>query len=156
MGKVWFITGASSGIGLAVGRAALAAGHRVVASSRSIAKLEAAYTGYSTDALLLVDLDVRDAQAARRATSSAVRAFGSLDVLVNNAGYSLMGTMESYSTNQIAEQMQTTFMGVVHMLYAALPYMRQKRAGRIFNVSSVAGVLGSAACSAYAASKFAI
>jgi NAD(P)-dependent dehydrogenase (short-subunit alcohol dehydrogenase family) len=155
MNKVWFVTGASSGIGAGVAKAALEAGHRVVATGRNLEKVRAAVGGES-ERLALVQLDVTSEEQAKKAIDAAVEKFGRIDVLVNNAGYSLLGNLESLSTEQIERQFETNFYGVLYVMRAALPVMRRQRSGRIFNVSSMAGVIGYATASAYAATKFAV
>jgi NAD(P)-dependent dehydrogenase (short-subunit alcohol dehydrogenase family) len=156
MSKVWFVTGASAGIGTGVVRAALEAGDRVVATARNVEKLRSAIGQPASDRLAFLPLDVTSEQQARQAIAAAVERFGRLDVLVNNAGYSLIGNFEALTQAQVEQQLATNFWGVVHGLRAALPIMRRQGAGRIFNVSSMAGVIGYATASAYAAAKFAV
>jgi NAD(P)-dependent dehydrogenase (short-subunit alcohol dehydrogenase family) len=156
MSKIWFVTGASSGIGAAVVKAGLAAGHRVVATARNLSKLEVAIGESASDRLAFVPLDVTSEHQAQEAIASAVERFGSIDVLVNNAGYSLIGNLESLTTEQIERQFATNFYGVLYVMRAALPIMRRQGSGYIFNVSSMAGVIGYATTGAYAATKFAV
>ena len=101
-------------------------------------------------------LDVTSEEQARQAIAAAVERFGRIDVLVNNAGYSLLGNLESLTTEQIERQLATNFYGVLYVMRAALPVMRRRRSGHIFNVSSMAGVIGYATAGAYAAAKFAV
>jgi NAD(P)-dependent dehydrogenase (short-subunit alcohol dehydrogenase family) len=156
MSNIWFVTGASSGIGAGVVKAALAAGDRVVATARNVEKLRAVIGQPTSDQLAFIALDVTSEQQAQQAVAAAVEKFGRIDVLVNNAGYSLIGNLESLTTDQIQRQLDTNFYGVLYVMRAALPVMRRQRSGRIFNVSSMAGVVGYATCAAYAASKFAV
>jgi NAD(P)-dependent dehydrogenase (short-subunit alcohol dehydrogenase family) len=156
MSKVWFVTGANSGIGLGVSKAALQAGDRVVATGRNMEKLRAAYADGGTENLALIELDVTDEAQAHASVAEAVKRFGRIDVLVNNAGYSVLGNFEELSTADVERQLATNFYGVVHVMRAALPVMRQQRSGHIINISSVAGVVGFKHCSAYGASKFAV
>ena len=156
MKRVWFVTGASSGIGAGAVRAALNVGDRVVATARNVEKLRATIGRPEGDRLAFVPLDVTDEQQVHRAVDAAVEKFGRIDVLVNNAGYSLIGNLESLTTEQIEKQFATNFYGVLHVLRATLPVMRRQRSGRIFNVSSMAGVVGYSTVSAYAATKFAV
>jgi NAD(P)-dependent dehydrogenase (short-subunit alcohol dehydrogenase family) len=156
MDKVWFITGASSGIGAGVVRSALSAGDRVVATARNVEKLRTAIGQPEGDHLAFVPLDVTREEQAHQAVAAAIEKFGRIDVLVNNAGYSLIGTLESLTTAQIEQQFATNFFGVLYVLRAALPVMREQGSGRIFNVSSMAGVVGYPTVSAYAATKFAV
>jgi NAD(P)-dependent dehydrogenase (short-subunit alcohol dehydrogenase family) len=156
MSKVWFITGAGSGIGAGTARAALRAGDRVIATGRNVDKLRNAYGDVAGDELLLERLDVTSETEAKRVADAAVARFGRIDVLVNNAGYSLLGNFEEFTTEQIERQFATNFWGVVHMMRAVLPIMRRQRSGHIINISSVAGVVGQSAVAAYGASKFAV
>src|SRR4051794_20511283 len=156
MSKVWFITGAGSGIGAGTARAALRAGDRVIATGRNLDKLRNAYRDVAGTDLILERLDVTSETEAKQAAEAAVSRFGRIDVLVNNAGYSLLGNFEELTTEQIERQFQPNFWGVVHVMRAVLPIMRRQRSGHIINVSSVAGVVGQAAVAAYGASKFAV
>ncbi len=156
MNKVWFITGSNSGIGLGIAKAALAAGDHVVATGRNMEKLTAAFVGEPEDKLALVRLDVSDMTQATDAVAEAVKRFGRIDVLVNNAGYSILGNFEELSTEQFQEIFQANFYGPVNVLKAALPFLRKQRSGHIINLSSTAGAIGMKHCSAYAATKFAI
>jgi NAD(P)-dependent dehydrogenase (short-subunit alcohol dehydrogenase family) len=156
MSKVWFITGAGSGIGAGTARAALRASDRVIATGRNLDKVRNAYRDVTSDKLAFVQLDVADEARAKAAVEEAVKRFGRIDVLVNNAGYSLLGNFEEFTTEQIQRQFATNFWGVVHVMRAILPIMRRQRSGRIINISSVAGVVGQGAVAAYGASKFAV
>ena len=156
MTKTWFVTGANSGIGTGVANAALQAGDRVVATGRNMEKLRAAFPAGESTALALLQLDITDAEQAKAAIAEAVDRFGRIDVLVNNAGNSVLGNFEDLSTSDFERQLATNFFGVVHVLHAALPVMRKQRAGHIINISSVAGGVGLTHCSAYSASKFAV
>ncbi|MEG4027952.1 MULTISPECIES: SDR family oxidoreductase [unclassified Microcoleus] len=156
MNKVWLITGAGSGIGTGTAKAALQAGDRVVATGRNLDKVRNALRDVASENLAFVQLDVSDEIQAKTAVEEAVKRFGRIDVLVNNAGYSLLGNFEEMTTADIEHQFATNFYGVVYLMRAVLPVMRQQRSGHIINISSVAGVVGFKHCAAYAASKFAI
>jgi NAD(P)-dependent dehydrogenase (short-subunit alcohol dehydrogenase family) len=156
MSKVWFITGAGSGIGAGVARAALRAGHRVVATGRNLDKVRRALRDVSSADLAFVQLDVADEARARVAVAEAVERFGRIDVAVNNAGYSLLGHFEEMTTPELERQLATNFYGVVHVMRAVLPVMRAQRSGHVINISSLAGEVGFKHCAAYAASKFAV
>src|SRR5437763_16973131 len=119
---VWLITGAGRGLGLDIAKAALAAGHAVVATGRDPAKVAAAL-GHS-DSLLPVKLDVTRPQDAQEAVAAAVAKFGRLDVLVNNAGNFFAGFFEELSADQIRKQMETLLFGPMDVTRAALPVMR--------------------------------
>lgn len=156
MSKVWFITGAGSGIGAATVKAALKAGDRVVATGRNLDKLRNALNDAAGDNLAFVPLDVADEAQAKPAVDAAIKAFGRVDVLVNNAGYSLLGNFEELSTAEIERLVATNFYGVMYTMRAVLPVMRKQRSGRIINISSLAGIVGFKHCGAYSAAKFAV
>jgi len=156
MSKVWFITGAGSGIGAATARAALKAGDRVVATGRNLNKVRNALGDVAGDRLAFVQLDVASEARAKAAVDESMKAFGRIDVLVNNAGYSLLGNFEELSTTEIEGLISTNLYGVIHVMRAVLPVMRRQRSGRIINISSLAGIMGFKHCSAYSAAKFAV
>ncbi len=156
MSKVWFITGAGSGLGTGIARAALRAGDRVVATGRNLEKVRKAYPDAAQENIAFVQLDVADETQGKAAVDEAVKCFGRIDVLVNNAGYSLLGNFEQMTTAEIQQQFAPNFYGVVYVMQAALPVMRRQHSGHIINISSVAGVVGLKHCAAYAATKFAV
>jgi len=156
MSKVWFITGAGSGIGAGAARAALKAGDRVVAAGRNVQKLRDALRDLASDKLEILQLDVTDEAQAAAAVDLAVKRFGRVDVVLNNAGYSLLGNFEELGTRDFERQFATNLWGVMHVMRAALPVMRRQRSGHLINISSVAGAVGLMHCSAYGASKFAV
>lgn len=155
MSKTWFVTGAGRGIGAEVVRAALAAGDRVIATARDSGKLRAVFNT-SSDQLLTAQLDVTDPRQAEAAVRAATDRFGVIDVLVNNAGYGQLGAFEEQEPEQAEKQFATNVFGVLNVTRAVLPVMRQQRAGRIFNISSIAGVRGGQGGTLYSASKFAV
>ena len=156
MSKVWFITGANSGIGAGIAKAALKAGDRVVATARNLDKVRNALHDVAGDNLAFVQLDVTDEAQAKAAVEEAAKQFGRIDVAVNNAGYAVMGNFEELPTADIEQQFATNFWGVAYVMRAVLPVMRKQRSGHIFNISSVAGVVGFKHCGAYGAAKFAL
>src|SRR6202162_3769361 len=153
---VWFVTGAGSGIGAGIVKAALKAGDRVVATGRNLDKVRKALRGKTEENLAFVQLDVADETQDKAAVEQAVQRFGRIDVLVNNAGYSLLGNFEELTIADFERQFATNFWGVAHVMRAALPVMRRQQSGHIINISSVAGVVGQKHCSAYGATKFAV
>ena len=153
-GSVWLITGAARGMGVDLARAALQAGHFVVATARDAAKVTAALG--EQDHLLPVSLDVTDPAAAQAAVDAAVARFGRIDVLVNNAGNFYAGFFEEISDAQFRAQMETNFFGPLNVTRAVLPVMRSQRSGQVVTITSTAGIVGGAFCAAYAASKFAL
>lgn len=156
MSKVWFITGAGSGIGAGTARAALKVGNRVVATGRNVEKVRNALKDVAGGNLEVLQLDVSDEARAKAALDQAVKKFGRVDVVVNNAGYSLLGNFEELSNQDFERQFATNFWGVLNVMRAALPVMRKQRSGHLINISSVAGVVGLKHCGAYGASKFAV
>jgi len=156
MSKIWLITGAGSGIGKGIAKAALRAGDRVVATGRNPEKVRKGYLDVAPENIAFVQLDVSEEAEAKAAVGEAMKRFGRIDVLVNNAGYSLLGNFEQMTIAEIQQQFAPNFYGVVHVMQAALPVMRRQRSGHIINISSVAGVVGLKHCAAYAATKFAV
>jgi NAD(P)-dependent dehydrogenase (short-subunit alcohol dehydrogenase family) len=152
--NVWFITGASRGMGIDIARAALAAGHSVVATGRDATRVAAAVGPH--DNLLAVALDVTQPASVELATRAAVDRFGRIDVLVNNAGNFYAGFFETVSPEQVRAQFETNFFGVLNVTRAVLPVMRSQRSGQVITVTSTAGFVGGQFASAYAASKFAL
>ncbi|HSN35699.1 MAG TPA: SDR family NAD(P)-dependent oxidoreductase [Arthrobacter sp.] len=154
MTNVWFITGAARGMGVDLAKAALDAGHRVVGTARDAAKVTAALGEHEN--LLALSLDITDAAASAAAAEAAVGRFGSIDVLVNNAGNFYAGYFEEISDEQFRRQMETNFFGPLNVTRAILPVMRKQRSGHVITITSAAGIIGQEFCAAYAASKFAL
>jgi NAD(P)-dependent dehydrogenase (short-subunit alcohol dehydrogenase family) len=152
---VWFITGASSGFGLAFAQHALARGYHVVATARTPAKLES-IRQLAPERVLIQKLDVTIPDDAAKAVAAAVSRFGTVDVLVNNAGYGIVGAVEETSDAELRAQMETNFFGAVSVTKAVLPVMRARRSGAVVNMSSLGGQLSFGGFSAYSASKFAL
>ncbi len=152
---VFLVSGASRGLGHEIVRAALAAGHRVVAGARGTSALDGLTAEYG-DRLAVVPLDVTDDQAAKAAVRTAVDRFGRLDVLVNNAGYANIGSVEDVAFDDFRAQVDTNLFGVVRLTRAALPVMRAQRSGHVIQVSSVGGRLATPGLAAYQSAKWAV
>jgi NAD(P)-dependent dehydrogenase (short-subunit alcohol dehydrogenase family) len=152
--NVWLITGAARGMGVDIAKAALSAGHAVVATARKADSVTAALG--DDENLLAVTLDVTDPAAAEAAVKGAVDRFGRIDVLVNNAGNFYAGFFEELSPTEIRAQIETTLFGPMNVTRAVLPVMRAQRSGLVVAISSTAGIVGQAFCTAYAASKFGV
>jgi NAD(P)-dependent dehydrogenase (short-subunit alcohol dehydrogenase family) len=152
--KVWFITGAGRGMGTDIARAALAAGHAVVATGRNPEKVAQAVG--ENENLLAVTLDVTDPGAAEAAIQAAVERFGKIDVLVNNAGNFYAGFFEEITPGDFRAQIETTLFGPINVTRAALPVLRAQGSGLLVTISSTAGIAGQEFCTAYAASKFGV
>src|SRR3954469_7234748 len=151
--KVWFITGAGRGLGVDIARAALATGHRVVASGRDSRRVSTAL-GESND-VLAVKLDVTSGADAAAAVRTAVERFGRIDVLVNNAASFYAGYFEELTPEQMDRQLAASLIGPMNVTRAVLPVMRKQRSGHIISISSSAGLSGAFEFgTAYAASKF--
>jgi len=152
-GKVWLITGAGSGIGLQIAKAALVAGNKVVATGRDADKVSKAINDTS-DNLLVIKVDVTNPTEINEGVKSAIQKFGTIDVLVNNAGNFYAGFFEELSQVQVEKQIATNLFGPMNVTRAVLPVMRKNRSGHIISISSTAALVGYELCSAYAASKF--
>src|SRR3978361_1230206 len=150
--KIWFITGAGRGMGADFAKAALAAGHAVVASGRDSERVSSAI-GRSND-LVALKLDVTSREDANAAVRAAVDRFGRIDVLVNNAASFYAGYFEELTPEQMERQLATSLMGPMNVTRAVLPVMRKQRSGHIISISSSAGLAGFEFCTAYSASKF--
>lgn len=150
--KVWLITGAGRGMGVDIAKAALAAGHYVVATGRNTEKVEQA-VGKSED-LLVVKLDITSAADAQSAVEAAVARFGRIDVLVNNAANFYAGYFEELAPEQMERQLSVSLLGPMNVTRSVLPVMRKQRSGHIITISSTAGLIGFEFGTAYAASKF--
>jgi NAD(P)-dependent dehydrogenase (short-subunit alcohol dehydrogenase family) len=152
--KIWFITGAGRGLGVDIARAALAAGHAVVATGRDPVKVAAAIGSHAD--LLSVKLDVTRLDEAQAAVEAAIAKFGRIDVLVNNAGNFYAGFFEELSPEQVRNQIETLLFGPMNVTRAVLPMMRKQRSGLLLTISSTAGIAGGMFCTAYAAAKFGV
>jgi hypothetical protein len=152
--KVWFITGASRGFGLEVARDALQRGDLVVATARKPETIAAALGAH--DNLYCVPLDVTDEAQAIAAADAAVARFGRIDVLLNNAGYGLLGAVEEASAQEVERQFATNVFGVLNVTRAVLPHMRRAGKGHVINISSIGGYAAYAGWGVYGATKFAV
>jgi NAD(P)-dependent dehydrogenase (short-subunit alcohol dehydrogenase family) len=150
--STWLITGAGRGMGVDFAKAALAAGHNVVATGRDPEAVARAVGDH--ERLLVTPLDVTDAQSAGRAVAAAVERFGRIDVLVNNAANFFGGFFEELTPQQIRSQIETNLFGPMTVTRAVLPVLRGQRSGLVISISSTAGVVADAFAGAYAASKF--
>jgi NAD(P)-dependent dehydrogenase (short-subunit alcohol dehydrogenase family) len=152
--QIWFITGAGRGMGVDIAKAALAAGHAVVATGRNPQRVSSALG--TRDDLLTVKLDVTSLDDAKDAAHAAVERFGRIDVLVNNAGNFYAGFFEEITPEDFRAQVETTMFGPMNVTRAILPVMRAQRSGLVVAISSTAGIVGQEFCTAYAASKFGV
>jgi NAD(P)-dependent dehydrogenase (short-subunit alcohol dehydrogenase family) len=155
MTKNWFITGTSRGFGREWAIAALERGDRVAATARNLDSLSDLAEKYG-DRLLPIQLDVTDRAADFAAVAHAHDVFGSLDVVINNAGYGHFGLVEELSEDDVRNQLETNFFGAVWITQAALPFMREQGHGHIIQVSSIGGISAFPLVGAYHASKWAL
>src|SRR6201991_4797528 len=155
MAKTIFITGASRGFGKLWAEALLQRGDNVVATARDLGSLKDLVTKYGSS-ILPLQLDVNDRDADFAAIKKAKEHFGSIDVLINNAGYGLFGSIEETSEKEARDQMETNFFGLLWLSQAVLPVMREQGHGHIIQLSSVLGLISRPVLGIYAASKFAV
>jgi NAD(P)-dependent dehydrogenase (short-subunit alcohol dehydrogenase family) len=155
MMKTWFITGASRGFGRIWAEAALTRGDQVTATARNLADVADLSERFG-DAVLTLALDVTDPEQVRRVVPQAYAHFGKLDVLVNNAGYSLLAAVEEASDEQISDMFDANYLGMIRVLRAALPLLRQQGSGHILGVSSGLGIGSMPLIGFYAATKWAV
>ena len=152
---VWLITGSSRGLGRALAEAVLAAGHKLVATARDTKQLSDLVERYR-DQVRAVALDVTDERAAAAAMQSAVDAFGRIDVLVNNAGYGDLSSIEDTTMKSFRTQIETNLFGVINVTKAAIPLMRRQGSGHILQFASIGGRVGPIGRGAYAAAKWGV
>ena len=153
--KVWFITGASAGFGKAFAKYAVNQGYAVVATARSFDKLKD-IKALAPDHVEIIQMDVTKPSEIANAVEKSIARFGQLDVVINNAGYGIIGAVEETSDKELRALMDTNFFGAMNVIREVLPHLRERRAGAIVNISSFGGQLSAPGYSAYSASKFAL
>ena len=152
--KVWYITGASKGIGLSLTKQLLSLGHSVAATSRSMNVFEQ-FSEYG-DRFLELNVDLKSEQSIASSFKKTIEKFGKVDVIVNNAGYGLGGALEELTSDEINENFEVNFFAAVRVVQNALPHLRAQRSGHIINISSIAGFAPGMGWSMYCAAKFAL
>lgn len=153
--RVWFITGASSGLGYEFTKKALESGDKVVGVARNIEKLNE--LKYQFEGMLLpLSLDVTDRSAVSATVETAIKHFGRLDIVINNAGNMVMGMIEEFSEDEVRSQMEPNFFGAVWVSQAVMPYLRTQGSGHIIQISSIGGLITGPMSGIYSASKFAL
>ena len=152
--RIWMITGASRGIGARIAEAALADGDAVVATARDAASISQRFGSHP--ALLALTMDVTDEAQASRTVDAALKAFGRIDVLVNNAGYGLMGAVEESTAEEVSRLYETNVFGLLKVTRAVLPSMRARRSGHVINISSLGGIQSGPGFGVYCSTKFAV
>jgi len=153
--KVWFITGTSKGLGLALTQLVLSQGDKVISTSRNIGDLKNSVTTLQ-DRFLPLKVDITSDQEVKSAIEQGIEKFGRLDVVVNNAGYSLVGSMEEITDEEFRQTLDVNLFGTVNVIRNAMPYLRRQQSGHIINISSNAGYVGFANATSYNAAKFAV
>ena len=153
MEKIWFITGSSRGLGRSLTEAVLANGDKIAATARNPEALNDLVEKYK-DQVYPIKLDVTDYTEVKQAVADAVKHFGRIDVLVNNAGFGIIGAAEAFTEEQVRSQLETNLYAPIEITRAVLPYMRKQRSGHILQISSVGGRVGNAGLTMYQAAKF--
>lgn len=155
MKKIWFITGSSRGLGRNLTEAVLAKGDKVAATARQPQQLNDLVTKYPGQ-ILPLQLDVTKKDEIVSAAEQAVNHFGRIDVLVNNAGFGIVGATEAFTDEQVRSQLDTNLYAVIEITRVVLPYMRKQRSGRILQISSIGGRVGNPGLAMYQAAKFGV
>jgi NAD(P)-dependent dehydrogenase (short-subunit alcohol dehydrogenase family) len=153
--KVWFITGASKGFGLSLVKQLLAAGQQVAATSRYVASLVNAI-GEVSESFLPLYVNLANEQSVEEAIQATISTFKRIDVVINNAGYGIGGSIEELSDEEARESFDINVFGTLNVIRAVMPFMREQRSGHIINISSIAGIAPGAGWALYAATKFAV
>jgi NAD(P)-dependent dehydrogenase (short-subunit alcohol dehydrogenase family) len=153
--RVWFVTGASKGLGLSLVKQLLNAGYQVAATSRKAKNIEDVIATHKEN-LLALTVDITNEESVNNAIAKTIAHFGQLDVVVNNAGYSIYGSVEALSNEEFRKTIDVNLFGTVNVIRAVMPHFRKQRSGYIFNISSVAGYKGFGNSPSYAAGKFAV
>ncbi|PTB97224.1 short-chain dehydrogenase/reductase [Marivirga lumbricoides] len=154
--KVWYITGASKGLGLSLAKQLLQKGHKVAATSRNIQALTRELGSEYASAFLPLEVDLTSEPSIRHSINSTIEQFDKIDVVVNNAGYGTGGALEELTQDEIHQSFEVNFFAVIKVIQQALPYMRKQKAGHIINISSIAGFAPGTGWSVYGAAKSAI
>jgi NAD(P)-dependent dehydrogenase (short-subunit alcohol dehydrogenase family) len=155
MTRVWFVTGSSKGFGREFVRGALERGDHVAATARDVASLDDLVDKYG-DAVLPLEVDVTKRTQVFDAVAAAHEAFRRIDVVINNAGYGLFGTVEEITEQELRDQLETNLFGVLHVTQAVLPILRAQRSGHIIQISTMGGVMAFPMLGGYHASKWAL
>ncbi|MCE7065517.1 oxidoreductase [Dyadobacter sp. CY326] len=153
MTKVWFITGSSRGLGRSLTEAVLKNGDKVAATARNTRQLDQ-FVAQFPDQVYPIQLDVTNKEQIYAAVDNAIRRFGRIDVLVNNAGFGITGAAEAFTDEQVRSQLETNLYAPIEITRAVLPHMRKQRSGHILQISSIGGRVGGAGLTMYQAAKF--
>ena len=154
--KVWFVTGASQGLGLTLVKKLLESGYRVAATSRKAQELKEAVGVIDAERFLPLAVDLHNLDSIDESIQQTIAAFGRIDVVVNNAGYGMAGTVEEIAEQDIRNIFDVNVLATIDVVKSVLPFMRKQRSGYIINIGSVAGFAGAPGWSVYSATKAAI
>jgi NAD(P)-dependent dehydrogenase (short-subunit alcohol dehydrogenase family) len=154
--KVWYVTGASQGLGLVLVKKLLASGYRVAATSRTVEALQKAVGENDNTRFIPLAVDLTSLNSIQHSIQQTTNAFGQIDVVVNNAGYGMAGTLEEIEEKKIRDIFEINVLATIHVTKSALPVMRQQRSGYFINIASVAGFAGAPGWSVYSATKAAV
>jgi len=155
-GKVWLVTGASKGLGLALVKKLIAGGYRVAATSRRLQSLADAAGTFDEKVFLPLEVELTSEKSVSEAVSRAVAHFGRIDVLVNNAGYGIGGAVEELSRQEIKASFDINVFAVIRTMQSVMPYFRAQKSGSIINISSIAGFAPASGWAMYASTKYAV
>lgn len=154
--KIWFVTGASKGLGLALVKKLLSSGYRVAATSRNVNDLQKAVNA-GREVFLPLAVDLKNESSVENAIKETVSHFGSIDVIVNNAGYGLFGSIEELTDAEVRENFDVNVFGVLNVIRKAMPFLRKQKSGHIFNIASIGGFVGTfPGFGSYTGTKFAM
>ena len=154
--RVWLVTGSSSGLGRVIAEQALRSGNKVVVTARKPSKELLQLGVHSSDRCLVLPLDVTKAEEVDAAVEQAIAKFGRIDVLVNNAGYGIVGAIEESAEDEFRPMFETNVYGLIRLTQAVLPQMREQKSGHILNLSSIGGLVATPGFGMYNATKFAV
>lgn len=153
--KVWLVTGTSKGLGLHLTKLLLSKGHKVIATSRATEVLEKELSSFKEN-LYAVKLDITSDEEVKQVINESIAKLGRIDVVVNNAGYSLVGSMEEMTDEEFRATMDVNLFGTVNIIRNVMPHLRKQQSGHIINISSNAGYVGFEKASSYNAAKFGV
>jgi len=153
--NVWFITGASKGMGLLLVKLLLSNGHKVAATSRNVQQLKSTI-GEQTDYFLPLETDLTKYDSVKESVDYAIAYFGTLDVVVNNAGFAFVGSLEELTDTEFRAALDVNLFGAVNVIRASMPHLRKHRNGHVINIASAGGYVAVANLGSYAASKYAM
>ncbi|MCP1123471.1 oxidoreductase [Bacillus sp. 3103sda1] len=153
--KIWFVTGASKGLGLALVKQLLKNGNQVAATSRTVDNLTRAVTD-DTKRFLPLAVDLTNEASVQKAIEQTIGAFGKIDVIVNNAGYGLGGSIEELTDHEIRQNFDVNVFGTLNVIRNVMPYLRKQKSGHIFNIASISGYMGNSGFGSYSATKSAV